>query len=434
MDDKTVLYVLFHNNILRTNLQGYESYVCTTDVASNLLMKCAQYVDDRTKSLNLTISDIDAIFTSEYAEDEEEYELWQEVKALDISDESVIEPAVIKRIKTQIKDYFLAEAFENDDYDRSKLEELYNLLDSLSNLEVDDETVEDLTLDDTDECAEIYERHNTEGITFFDERVSNTLSSGNFDFGTINVVTAAPGNGKTLLILNQGVHVARLGRHTLHLAIGDLTRRQLMIRLLAIITGKTMQEILMLSPKQFKGFIKKAKAKYPNEFEFMHCKCIMPNVFNCAELIKLIKKEQDRLEIHFDQVVVDYDGNIETTVSSSSKNRPKAERESSMYYEGQEIYNGFARFARQNNSVVWMLSQPKITYWDKEKIPLEGLNDSSKKQMIVDFIMSLGKKIKDEDQVTLYVSKNRHGSVDKTFYSTLDGATMHIEPIKDWSD
>ena len=427
MDDKVILLLLFNNNLLRTNLKGYESCVCESDAACNLIKSSTKYFKDNSKSLQVTFDDLDAIFKADYNKDSEELELWEEVKNLKISDISSIEQPVIKKIKTQIKDYFFAEAFTDDVYDREKLEELYDILAKLSHLELDEEVVEDVTLDNIDECVDIYKSKNKEGIKFFDERVSDTLSSKAFDYGTINVITAPPGNGKTMLILNQAVYVASQGKHVLHLALGDLTRRQLIIRLLAIITNNSMQQISMLSADQFKQFITKAKQKYSTIFKHLHCKTIIPNSLNGIELVKLIEKEQDRLNIHFDQVAVDYDGNIETSISTTKKGVDKESK--SMYYEGAEIYNLLAGFAKTNETVVWILSQPKIQYWGSEKIPLEGLNDSSKKQHASDFIMSIGKKIPDEPRITFYISKNRHGCNNQVFYANMDGKTQIITPI-----
>lgn len=428
MDDKIILLILFNNNVLRTNLHGYENYICNTDAATNLINTSSKYFKEKTKSLNVTLDDLDAVFKAEYSSNSEELKLWEEVKATNVSDITAIEPAVIKRIKIQLKDYFFANAFDEDVYDRAKLEELYNILAKLSNLEVEDNIVEDVDIENIDECVDIYSSRNKEGIKFFDERVSNTLSAKVFDYGTINVITAPPGNGKTMLIMNQGVYVASTGKHTLHLAIGDLTRKQVIVRLLAIITKNSMQQISMLSADQFKQFLTKAKEKYSTIFSHLHCKCIIPNAMTGVEIIKLIESEQDRLGIHFDQVVVDYDGNIETSITSNKASSNK--EKSSMYFENADVYNNFAQFAKQNESVVWMLSQPKVQYWQTETIPLDGLNDSSKKQMIVDFIMSLGKKNKDEDRVTLYVSKNRHGVKDCKIYMNMDGSTQTFTAVE----
>ena len=267
---------------------------------------------------------------------------------------------------------------------------------------------------------------------FFDERISNTLSSKQFDAGTVNCIVGPPGRGKTQLILNQSVYVAACEKYTLHIAIGDLTKRQLILRILAITTGTTIQQISLLSPEQFKKFMKQAKEKYPNVFKYLHCKTCMPNAFSGLELIRIIEDLQKQRNIRYTQVVIDYDGNIETDLSSTAKSKTKDDEKKSMYYAAADVYNSFVAFAKRNNSVVWILSQPKVQYWNVEKIPLEGLNDSSKKGHIIDFCMSINKKDITEDVVTLFLSKNRHGESNKVFKLESDGATQTFKPINNW--
>lgn len=107
MEDKIILLTLFKNNILRINLQGYEDCICTTDAACNLLDTCYKYFYEKTKSLNMTMEDLDAIFKAEYTQGSEELLLWEDVKTTNISDVPTVEAAVVKRIKLQLKDYFL---------------------------------------------------------------------------------------------------------------------------------------------------------------------------------------------------------------------------------------------------------------------------------------------------------------------------------------
>lgn len=189
MDDKNILILLFNNNKLRTQLLNYAKYICNTESASALLEKSAKYFSEPTKSLKTTLDDLDAIFTAEFDKDSEEYKLWQDVKSIDISDYEIVESAVIKHISKQLKDYFFAQAFTEDDYDLDKLEELYRLLGKLNNAAYDDEQkAEDMDLDDIEDCCTSYENSAKEGVTFFDSRVSDTLSSKQFDCGTVNVI------------------------------------------------------------------------------------------------------------------------------------------------------------------------------------------------------------------------------------------------------
>lgn len=426
--------MLFNNNVLRTHLLGYAKYICNSEAASSLLEISAKYFSEPTKSLKVTIDDLDAIFSAEFSSDSEELKLWKEIKDTEISDFDIVESAVIKYIGKRLKEYFFAQAFTDDNYDLDKLEDLYRLLSNVNNSTEIEQVTEDIILEDIDDCCNAYENTATDGVMFFDERISDTLSSKQFDAGTINVVMGAPGRGKTQLILNQGVYVANCEKYTLHIALGDLTKRQLLLRILAITTGKPIQQISLLSPEQFKKFMLQTKNKYPNVFKYLHCKTCMPNVFTGLELIRQIEDMQKKKGIKYTQVVIDYDGNIETDLSSTSKSKTKNDESKSMYYAGADIYNSFVTFAKRNNSVVWILSQPKVQYWSVDKIPLEALSDSSKKGHIVDFCMSIGKKDVTEEECTFFISKNRHGEANKVFKSKQLGATQTFEPITSWTE
>ena len=432
MDDKIVLKLLFNNNSLRTCLLEYAKYVCSSDSASALLETSTKYFSEPTKSLKATTDDLDAIFKAEFDANSEELALWEEVKNTEISDYEVVETAVIKHISKRLKECFFAEAFTDDNYNLDKLEDLYRLLSKLKSCDNEEQATEDIVLDDIEDCCNSCNNTTQDGVSFFDERISDTLSSHQFDCGTVNVIMGAPGRGKTQLILNQSVHVASCNKYTLHVALGDLTKRQLILRLLAIITNKPIQQLSLLSPEQFKKFMLQVKQKYSNVFSHLHSKVCLPNVFTGLELIREIEDLQKQRGVHYTQIVIDYDGNIETDLSSTSRSKTKNDESKSMYYAGADIYNSFVSFAKRNNSVVWILSQPKVQYWSVEKIPLEALSDSSKKGHIIDFCMSIGKKDVTEDTCTFFISKNRHGEANKVFKSKQIGATQTFEKIESW--
>lgn len=427
MDDKIILLLLFNDNVLRTHLIDYVGYICSSDTATNLLEKCTKYFSEPTKSLEMTLDDLDTILTAEFEQDSDEMKLWADIKATNVSDFDTIKPAAIKYISKRLKECFFAEAFTGDNYNLDKLEELYCLLSNIRNSQDVENQSQDVELEDIDDCCDCYDVKK-DGVTFFDDRISNTLATKQFDCGTINTIVGSPGKGKTQLILNQSIHVASMGQDTLHIAIGDLTKRQLILRMLAIITCKPIQQISLLSKKQFKEFMTQTKLCYPDIFKHMHCKTMVPNTFTGLEIIRQIEDMQRRKGIKFKQVVVDYDGNIETDISTNKK-KSKDEESKSMYYSAADIYNNFSAFAKRNDSVVWILSQPKVTYWSTEKIPLEALNDSSKKGHILDFCMSIGKKDVSEPIVTFYISKNRHGEAYKTFKSKAIPECQRFEPI-----
>ena len=424
-NDSLILLLLLKNNNIRQILKKYIKYLFQDYSAINLLNEYENKLKDSDKYLDT--ADLDIIFYSKFNKNSDEITLWESIKSINISNDIIVD-SIKPYIKRKLKEKFFIDSFSSDEYDLDKLEELYHLL-SVVDTECIDEKSESLELSNIDDCCNTYDSFKTDGVKFFDERVSNTLSSKQFDVGTVNVIIGAPGRGKTQLILNQNVYVASQQKHVLHIALGDLTKRQLILRLLAIISKKPIQQISMLDSNQFKTFMSKVKDKALNIFNYLHCKLYLPNTLTGQELIKEIEHLQKTSGIHYTQIVVDYDGNLETDLSSTSKTKT-SENEKSMYYSGADIYNAFSSFAKKNNSVVWILSQPKIQYWNVEKIPLEGLSESSKKGQITDFCMSIGKKDVTEDECTLFISKNRHGAANKSFKLKQVGSNQCFEPIE----
>ena len=100
-----------------------------------------------------------------------------------------------------------------------------------------------------------------------------------------------------------------------------------------------------------------------------------------------------------------------------------------MYKSGGQIYNKLALFAVTNKTVVFILAQPRKEFWDREIIPLEAASESSKKQKIIDFMITLGKPTKNATVGTLFIAKNRRGEDSKEFRISIDGATARMTHI-----
>ena len=86
-------------------------------------------------------------------------------------------------------------------------------------------------------------------------------------------------------------------------------------------------------------------------------------------------------------------------------------------------------FAVANKSVVFIVAQPKTTYWSNEIIPLEAAAESSKKQKIIDLMITMGKPSRSSSVGSIFIAKNRRGEVGNTFRVKIDGSTTKIEHI-----
>lgn len=129
-----------------------------------------------------------------------------------------------------------------------------------------------------------------------------------------------------------------------------------------------------------------------------------------------IRRVQKKLDIHFDLIIVDYPDNL---IGDNDN----------MYLSAGSIYGKLSSFGYMNRSVMMLVSQPKINYYGKEIIPLEGLAESSKKQQHIDFLATFGKPAKDIDLITGFIPKNRRGSSGVVFRTRSYFSTSFIKEI-----
>jgi len=116
-------------------------------------------------------------------------------------------------------------------------------------------------------------------------------------------------------------------------------------------------------------------------------------------------------------IIIDYDENI------------SKDDEDNIYESGGLIYNKMGMFAVENHSVVFIVSQPKPGYWNQEIIPLEAAAESSKKQKIIDTMITMGKPFRSSSVGSLFIAKNRRGEVGSIIRIKMNGANTRIEAI-----
>ena len=90
-----------------------------------------------------------------------------------------------------------------------------------------------------------------------------------------------------------------------------------------------------------------------------------------------------------------------------------------------------ALFAALNKSVIFIASQPKPEYWSKEIIPLQAAAESSKKQKIIDTMLTIGRPWRGAPVGTLNIAKNRRGTDGKLVRLKFNGANARITPISE---
>lgn len=139
---------------------------------------------------------------------------------------------------------------------------------------------------------------------------------------------------------------------------------------------------------------------------------------NTSALIEEIINLQKKYKIHFHQIIVDYDENL-------------AKESDSMYESGGTLYNKVALFAVLNKSAILIAAQPKPSYWSNEVIPMEAVAESSKKQKIIDMMLTIGKPNQHGPIGTLNVAKNRRGRDGRLLRLKFEGETARVSHISE---
>lgn len=321
-------------------------------------------------------------------------------------------------------------------------------------------------------------------VKLFIERMNNIMQYNGIPIKNLVLVSASPGSGKSTFLINQGLYCAKNGLKVCHMFLGDMTRFDGFVRYYSCFYDsisdakserkfkieeqlKKMNEMFNdLKEKEINGSINQEDKDYLNQLENnklilenevkklseppldskaivelnesqlkdliegtgFSCNNCFSNIDICEYAVGELTIDQLREEVflyqkmkdvHYDVIIIDYDGNLRPTGDS-------------MYESGGEIYNKAKNLAEVNNSVVFIASQPKREFWDKELIPLEAAAESSKKQQVIDMMITLGRPKGNTSGIRfLYVPKNRRGEENKNFKIKMNGNSAYMYQISD---
>lgn len=259
----------------------------------------------------------------------------------------------------------------------------------------------------------------TRKIRFFLDEVNRLFNHKALIPGTLTMISAAPGTGKTLTLVNQGIQATMDGFTNLHIFLGDLNKYDADLRYLSNYSKKNLNDILQMTVDEQKELqrdlntVGETKGALEKNWLFP----LPSGVYNVQQLCNEILSIQLKYNVHFDQIIVDYDANI----------KPNSD---SMYDAGGEIYNYLREFGIKNKSVMIVASQPKITFYTQEILTLDSASESSMKQHIVDTMLTIGKPGKIEAPIgMMYIAKNRNGLSNRRVPLYIDGSKQTVSVI-----
>lgn len=207
--------------------------------------------------------------------------------------------------------------------------------------------------------------------------------------------------GKTMFMVNELANAARQGYNALHLFIGDMTEYDGLVRYLSNVSGIFQDSIVSMNLEGQKELVNNLNHE-SDILKRIVVKSYAASEITIEQMIEDVFKIQNDLNIHFNIIAVDYPDNL-------------IKHQENMYESGGDIYNRLSYLARRNSCVILAGSQPKISNWSDEIIPLSGCAESSKKQHIADVIVTLGRPSNDSKLLTGFLAKVRRGIMGTVF-------------------
>lgn len=211
---------------------------------------------------------------------------------------------------------------------------------------------------------------------------SNTPGSG-YRKGQLISVTAAPGSGKSLFVMNEAAGFVRQGFKVLYLALGDLDLHDLVSRFVSIYCNIPLSSSIV-NLQQYQSALSDLGIMFSS---------VAPSEYTVQDVVAAIS------EYDYDVLIADYDSNFKTFSREA------------LYLSSEETYNVLAGVAQNQKKLIFVCSQPKIENWDKDLLGLSSLAESSRKQHIVDMMIGIGRNRRSGEIFCGRVSlpKNRRG-------------------------
>lgn len=239
--------------------------------------------------------------------------------------------------------------------------------------------------------------------------VNHCSSYHGYKYGDLVLFSAPPGVGKTTMLVCEGSEFLKQGLKVFHIVLGDMSGFDIWTKYAARILNEDIAEIIK-NPSKYEG--NPELTKYLQNLRVDVAPSFKYNADQVISKCKAVK------QIHnYDVVILDYDSNVAQTNTDS------------MYLEGGYSYGLYKGLAISERCLFVIASQPKIEFWDTEVIPVNGANESSRKQHHVDFMITLGKRKGFSRIGTLNLPKVRRGIAGKMARVKFEGHLSSVVEI-----
>ena len=242
--------------------------------------------------------------------------------------------------------------------------------------------------------------------------INDSLQTAGYLAGTVNMIVAPPGVGKSTFMVQEAVSFIKNGQKVLHYIFGDLQPIDVCRKYIANYKRTSLSTVELQGDDALKETMIK------DMFSNVIFRVMGAYTMSVDEIYADAARIKDKF--NFGSIMVDYDGNITPAKLDS------------MYLEGGYTYGMFEKLSRQTESILICGCQPKNDWWGKEPIPLEAASESSKKQHVIDLMVTMSKPKKNIPVGLLHLPKVRRGETGRSVnIAYLNGFASIVEIKKE---
>lgn len=217
--------------------------------------------------------------------------------------------------------------------------------------------------------------------------INSSSQYGGYKNGDLIMVCLRPKAGKSTFMIQEEASAADQGFKVCHMAFGDFTELDVIHKMMSCITGDLISNVVN-APELYK---KRCESWLDNT----RVAAFPAFGLDTTEVIAYARNLKRKW--NYDIIILDYDSNI----------RPP--QDNSMYESGGFMYSSFKGFAQQDGIVVMIGCQPKIQYWDDEVLGFSAPNESSRKQHVIDYMITGGRNKENKNVGTFSIPLVRRG-------------------------
>ena len=182
--------------------------------------------------------------------------------------------------------------------------------------------------------------------------------------------------GKSMISMQEAVNFVDQGLNVVYSAFGDLKKYDFLYRMSSQINHRPLPFTELNLPSEVASAKNKVKGLTDGH---LNIQLLAPDKFTASDYVDYMKNsyaKDGKTKLHdwADVIIVDYDANLKS--------------DKSMYLKGEDIYQTLYQLVYPNKLLI-VLAQTNKFSWGKEVIGLGDLGESSRKQQIIDILLTI---------------------------------------------